>query len=397
MSSSCTHVSAILHALAALNSRSFRLNPEVPSSSDPEEEAIPVTSLPCQWRAPRARKDSSLPISSIQFEKPDYRKPNKRLIKTLEDFDPRPLEFRGTIGERIPAFLEKVRGEELGISFLLDGTLQQTHSQQTAVISEEQTTLATTIDAFIGSLKVSADKAREIERNTRDQRLSPLWSSVRRCRLTASLFGSVYKRRPTTPPDNLVLSIIRQRRFSSEAIQYGIDNEPVALGEYVSYQQSHGHPSLSVAPSGFFVSHIHPFLGATPDGAVYDPSDIANPFGFLEIKCPFTARNVLPSEACDDSTFCCTFDSRTNAPTLKRSHNYYCQTQGQMAIGERPWCDFVVYTKKGIHVERIKFDKAFWKDDLLPKLKSFYHDCVAPELVSPRHALGLPMRDLSKK
>ena len=37
----------------------------------------------------------------------------------------------------------------------------------------------------------------------------------------------------------------------------------------------------------FFVTHTHPFLGATrdnPDGAVHDPSEIANLFGFLEIK-----------------------------------------------------------------------------------------------------------------
>ena len=218
---------------------------------------------------------------------------------------------------------------------------------------------------------MNADKAREIERNTREQRLSPLWFSVRRCRLTASLFGPVYKRRPNTSPDNLVLSIIRQRSFFSDATQYGIDNEQAALKEYVAYQQSHGHSCLAVSPSGFFVSPEHPFLGATPDGAVYDPSDIANPFGFLEIKCPYTARNILPSEACNDGSFCCYMDSKTSTPTLKRSHSYYCQIQGQMAIGERPWCDFVVYTKKGIHVERVGFDETFWKDELLPKLRHF--------------------------
>ena len=67
-----------------------------------------------------------------------------------------------------------------------------------------------------------------------------------------------------------------------------------------------------------------------------------------------------------------------------------------MAIGERPWCDFVIYTTKGVSVQRVLFNKKFWLDDLLPKLVSFYDNCVIPEIVSPIHSLGLPVRDLSK-
>ena len=102
----------------------------------------------------------------------------------------------------------------------------------------------------------------------------------------------------------------------------------------------------------------------------------------------FTARIVLPSEAWIAMILIfAALSTPKQMLQLKKSHIYYCQIQGQMAIGERPWCDFVVYTKKYMSNTY----------NLLPKLKSFYHDCVAPELVSPRHALGLPMRDLSKK
>ena len=62
----------------------------------------------------------------------------------------------------------------------------------------------------------------------------------------------------------------------------------------------------------------------------------------------------------------------------------------------RIWCDFVIFTRKGIHIQRIKFDHVYWTEKLLPKLEVFYDNCFAPELVSPLHALGLPMRDLSK-
>ena len=67
-----------------------------------------------------------------------------------------------------------------------------------------------------------------------------------------------------------------------------------------------------------------------------------------------------------------------------------------MAIGERPWCDFVVFTGKGLSIQRIEFDENFWKDRLLPRLVDVYNNCVVPEIVSPVHPLGLPIRDLSK-
>ena len=76
------------------------------------------------------------------------------------------------------------------------------------------------------------------------------------------------------------------------------------------------------------------------------------------------------------------------------THSYYAQVQGQMGVGKRPWCDFVVYTKKGISVERVPFNETYWNNKLLPKRIEFYDSCVLPEIVSPVHALGLPVRDL---
>ena len=57
---------------------------------------------------------------------------------------------------------------------------------------------------------------------------------------------------------------------------------------------------------------------------------------------------------------------------LRRNHIYFAQIQGQMAVGLRPWCDFVVYTTKGVSVQRIQFDNDYWDNELLPKLIDFY-------------------------
>ena len=136
-------------------------------------------------------------------------------------------------------------------------------------------------------------------------------------------------------------------------------------------------------------------MGASPDGCVYDPS-VDEPYGFLEVKCPHSHRDKTPFEACSNATFCCSVQKRgdVDVPILKLNHPYYAQVLGQMAIGGRKWCDFVIFTLRGISVERIYFDPVYWQTNLLPKLQDFWHKCVAPEIIQPVHHLGLPLRDM---
>ena len=58
-------------------------------------------------------------------------------------------------------------------------------------------------------------------------------------------------------------------------------------------------------------------------------------------------------------------------PKLKKNHEYYDQVQGQMGLTGTKWCDFVVYTKVGMNVERITFDQDHWQQ-LREKLCSVY-------------------------
>ena len=43
----------------------------------------------------------------------------------------------------------------------------------------------------------------------------------------------------------------------------------------------------------------------------------------------------------------------------------------KMAVTGAKWCDFIVYTSKGIYVQRIPFDPVFWAG-LEQKLLSYY-------------------------
>ena len=95
--------------------------------------------------------------------------------------------------------------------------------------------LKNTMSAFKESQRISEAKAREIEQGTRAQRLSSLWFSARRYRITASNFGRVLSLKRETPPDSLAMQILQPKRFSTPATQYGMDNEQLALEKYVSH------------------------------------------------------------------------------------------------------------------------------------------------------------------
>ena len=105
-SASCTHISALLHALVLLTAPQFSLDP-ADSGQCIEEEAVSVTSLPCLWKPPKKRKESTMQMSEATFTTHTYDKTKKRKLKQLEYFDPRPLEFRGTAANHLPALLQK--------------------------------------------------------------------------------------------------------------------------------------------------------------------------------------------------------------------------------------------------------------------------------------------------
>ena len=166
-------MSAVLHALASLTPTSFHLRLNLPPANFDDDET-PVTSLPCQWKAPKKRKQSTLPMSEdifqkheyamseAIFQKHEYAQPVKRKIKPMEDFDPRPPEYRGAVTSRLQDLVEKLRGEPLCVSFLFDSKCQHSDNdlslaQPSSHNSPDATGLKCTIAALKSSLQVSED------------------------------------------------------------------------------------------------------------------------------------------------------------------------------------------------------------------------------------------------
>ena len=141
-------------------------------------------------------------------------------------------------------------------------------------------------------------------------------------------------------------------KFKSKATEWGITNEPIARKMYEGIYQSK-HRNFSVVEPGFYIASSHQFIGASPDGLVdcscHDP-------GLLEIKCPWSMRNLTVEDMAKQSQSCLQTDESGNI-SLKRNHTYFYQVQCQMFCTNRKWCDFLVCTAKNHFVETIWYDQ----------------------------------------
>jgi len=201
--------------------------------------------------------------------------------------------------------------------------------------------------------------------------------------------------RSSTAPDSFIKQLLSNQELSTPAVHWGKCKEPVALQRYIDLQLTSGHNGLVPVKAGFVISEDFPFLGATPDACVHDPSR-TDQYGLVEIKCPYKYRDMLPEQAALQSDFCSYIMVKEgkNILQLRRNHAYYSQVQGQMAITKQNWC---VYTTKGIAVQTIEFDPFFWTIELLPKLVKFFDNCFAPAIVCPVHLLGMKAHNLSSE
>ena len=86
-----------------------------------------------------------------------------------------------------------------------------------------------------------------------------------------------------------------------EPVKWGLNNESKVRHSYFQNNRKH-HQDLKCEASGFQISKLDVFFGATVNGIV---SCKCCGTGTLEIKCPFKHRQVTPMEAAlADNAFC---------------------------------------------------------------------------------------------
>lgn len=210
----------------------------------------------------------------------------------------------------------------------------------------------------------------KLEVATRAQSNCREWFEARESRLTASNFGKVLNRK-SAPTDQFLKNLFCGKQIKAESLEYGKRHETNAKAKYLQiYNDRHFHEC------GFVVNKLFKFLGATPDGKLCDNGNS----GVVEIKCPFSARNMTIQTACDEITnfYIETIDGKMR---LRRDHEYYAQVQGQLMITGSDFCEFIVFTQCDLYTERILPDITFMKD-MLDKLCVFFRDFATPFLKS---------------
>ncbi|KAK6178339.1 hypothetical protein SNE40_013138 [Patella caerulea] len=212
-------------------------------------------------------------------------------------------------------------------------------------------------DHFLRTEKVSCiSKAEiyEIEQQTKSQSACDRWTVERCKRITSSNFGNICKVTIKRDIDMLLRGLLQPVNLKTKQTMYGRQYESVAVESFESLTNT------TTKSCGLFVSETHPMLAASPDRVIDGET-------LVEVKCPYSARNQLISEL--TVPYLMLTDGKL---TLKKTHNYYYQIQGQLFCAGRRQCKFIVFSLTDLKIMDISFDHEFVME-MLNRLSSFYN------------------------
>ncbi len=405
----CCHIMATIWMLDEYSRKNLV---QAPSSKS-------KTSRPQAWGIPnQKRKITHEPVMETKVVRPKHISnavPNKQQGLTSTLFDPRPVGKQGLDINGLNEMSEKLKKSGLNIPYarmvpsienfkvtttvvgvvaqgsLLDVQLKNARLQSSVSANEVSNTTFPDLplksfkskqaNYSIGfqlpnSVLLSLSESHELFRKTLGQSSNETWKRKRTLRLTASNFGKILNRKHDYS-DSFIQAICHPLDISNNPwVKYGNENEGKVADLYKESMHSEGK-QVELHNVGLCVNPTLPHLGTSLDRGVFDPSS-DDVYGGLEVKtCPKAGNLGLNvAEAVDHQEFKNTFflQKQGNGMVgLKRSHNYYYQIQGQLALTTLPWVDFVGYSGIGdVHKERIYYDEDLWESIMLPKLNDFY-------------------------
>lgn len=144
-----------------------------------------------------------------------------------------------------------------------------------------------------------------------------------------------------------------------------------------SYLERHGSEHhIKLNEVGLIIHPNYPHFGASPDAIVM--CDVCGE-GCVEVKCPYCAQNSSIAELIHAKKTC--LINEGGETKLNRKHAYYSQVQMQLALTEKKYCDFVVWSESDYFMERIYFDEEFWNNES-HKATVFHQKVILPELLA---------------
>ncbi|XP_041378712.1 uncharacterized protein LOC121390960 [Gigantopelta aegis] len=327
---SCNHIAALLYALVDISTKK-------------KDRLQSSTSTTCKWIQPRKRHLSPQKSQDLVFKKhkfdPSSRTQtvsNKRQNNTsnIQPIDASSLcqKLKQCAPHAAILLCDTSSLNEIEITPESDvpvlHNINFMYGDNINLMNKECTTY---FEDYFYSLKCSEADCHIIEENTKRQSKSYQWKVARVGRLTSSNFGTIYKLKDTTPPDNTLKTLLNYTEFQVASVRWGSSHEAAARRVYSKSIQKI-HPAMKIMQCGLIVNSLYPHLGSSPD-ALLNCTHCEQNDGVLEIKCPYKYRFMLPSEAAKDKAFCC--ELVKNKVQLKKNHVYYFQILGQLAITNR--------------------------------------------------------------
>ncbi|WAR23189.1 hypothetical protein MAR_036858 [Mya arenaria] len=295
--------------------------------------------------------------SQLDLSKPRLTSHQPVSTRSCVEFDPRRSSDR-----KLDAEFYRQKMEELKAIFPQTGMTHVAPIPDSAPPAVQEMEVETTPDPILENISamvfspgnmppsvIDDSLAVTIEARTRGQRTNKPWCLLHKGRITSSNSGRVMAAGKSQ--NHLIAEIINGsslNKYSNLPVQvkWGQYHEDTARADYIKFKEASGT-----------------YLGASCDGIVIDKS--------MPCDCQKEVEDLLsiPSFYMQSSDSC---------PALCKTHHYYAQVQGEMAVTGLPWCDFVVWTgahKNNLFVQRIYFDANF-VSDMLRKLKGFYNNFI---------------------
>ena len=360
------------------------------------EPNLSSTQKLCCWNTGKKVKN---PNKVHEASYPSLKKPRLQTI----NHDPRPPPQRNVSQDQINGFVSNL--QQSGSTGMWETILSIKYTdydlapERKEVLRHLSHLLHSNLQEFVGGKTEPF-----VVQNTEVQSSSDVWHSIRRLRLTAStareamLLGkNLLNQMNQGGGQQGLLRFLRKKlwgldRVETVSMQLGINKEDEAREDYKN-TMTEKRPLVTVETSGLWINPSWPLFACSPDGLVYDPSE-SSPHGLLEIK----VLKVLQKHSVEDLPIAvaqqrvkrsvinqaCFKIGEDKTLQLRKSHAYYSQVQHQLAITDRKWCDFVLWSSKGKpNIERIYRDEELILE-LLTNQTWLWKCAVAPELFEMR-------------
>lgn len=184
--------------------------------------------------------------------------------------------------------------------------------------------------------------ASNLKKMTRAQAESVLWKRQRVGRITASLVHDIKTLKDSTDSSRCVASVMRycERDLGNiEHVSYCLRKERKAKKLNVASKE---HDQFVLRDSGLVVDTTFPVFAASPDGV---RTCACHGESLIEVKCCSAHRNIFVSDIPEIDK---DFFLEPQTLKIKENHRYFTQVQFQMYLCQKQFCDFIVFTDKGI-------------------------------------------------